>query len=82
MLVVGGRRDRIAVVAVGQQVDARTVAQALVVVGGIGLPIAVRQGQLAQAVVDLASGDEAPRRRADRDPLAVAGAATIRTARY
>ena len=60
MLVVGRAAIGSRVTAVGQQVDARTVAQALAVLRRVGLPVAVRQRQLAlaQAVVDLASDDE------------------------
>src|SRR6516162_8798376 len=83
MLVVGRRRNRIAIAAVGQHVDPWTVAQSLAVGRGVGLPIAVRQRKLtgAQAVVDLAPGDETAGGRADRDPLTVARAEPRKVAR-
>src|ERR1700757_1608447 len=76
MLVGGGSRDRIAVAAVGQHVDARTVAEPLTVAGGVGLAVAMRERKLARAhaVVDLATRDQASPLRLYGNPFAVIGA--------
>src|SRR5579859_6827778 len=47
VLVIGRRRDRIAVAAVGEGVDARAVGQAFAITGWVGLAVAVRKREQA-----------------------------------
>src|SRR5581483_6801548 len=73
VLVVGRARDRIAVAALGEQVDARHVDQSLSVRLGICLTAAVRRRQLPapHGIVDLAAHDKTADHRFDGDPIVV-----------